>query len=299
MDRELKQKIDISIKRLQSFCPEEGYYLAFSGGKDSVVCKRLLEMSGCKFDSHYRVTSVDPPELVRFIKDVHGDVARDIPHYSDGTACTMWNLIVRNKNLPTRQHRTCCAFLKEGGGDGRKVVTGVRWNESKNREMNQGAVTIYGTNRLEDEIAGSDFFAKTPKGGVVLVNDNEESRRMVEQCYKRHKTVVNPIIEWTDQDVWGFIREGKIPYCSLYNEGFRRLGCIGCPMAGKKRYAEFARWPKYKQMYLRAIEKMIEAWEQAGPLKKYRTVDDVWHWWMEDGVVPGQIALFDESEVEL
>ena len=246
------------------------------------------------------MTSVDPPELVRFIKDVHGDVAREIPHYSDGKPITMWNLIEKMRILPTRTKRYCCQQLKEDGGDGRKTVTGVRWEESRNRELNQGAVTIYGEKHIGSEIKQSDFFAKTPRGGVVLVNDNEESRRMIEQCYKRSKTVVNPIIEWTDQDVWDFIRDENVPYCSLYDEGFSRLGCIGCPMAGKGRFAQFARWPKYKQMYLRAIEKMIEAREQAGiPLKKYRTVDDIWHWWMEDGVVPGQIALFDESEVEL
>jgi len=299
MTEELKQKIDMSIKRLQSFCPEEGYYLAFSGGKDSVVVKKLLEMSGCKFDAHYRVTSVDPPELVRFIKDVHGDVSREIPHYSDGSPITMWNLIPKKMMLPTRLARFCCQSLKEDGGDGRKTVTGVRWDESYNRKTNQGAVTLYKKNGVDREIEESDFFAKTPRGGVVLVNDNEESRRMIESCYKRTKTVINPIIEWTDQDVWEFIKELDVPYCSLYDEGFKRLGCIGCPMADKQRNKEFARWPKYKQMYLRAIKKMMDIREAKGmPLRTRRTVEDVWHWWMEDGVLPGQVSLFATEESE-
>lgn len=63
----------MSIERLKAFEPEEGYYLAFSGGKDSVVCKALLDMAGCKYDAVYRVTSVDPPELVRFIKEKHSE----------------------------------------------------------------------------------------------------------------------------------------------------------------------------------------------------------------------------------
>lgn len=300
MDNELKRKIDVSIQRLQAFCPDEGYYLAFSGGKDSVVCKRLLEMSGCKFDSHYRVTSVDPPELVRFIKDVHGDVAREIPHYSDGKPITMWNLIPKHGTLPTRLIRYCCNELKEDGGDGRMAVTGVRWAESKNRQQNQGIVTVY-NKQLSKEMEESSSFFQNYKGGVVLTNDNEESRRMIEQCYKRGKTVINPIIEWTDQDVWGFIREENVPYCSLYDEGFTRLGCIGCPMASKGRFKEFARWPKYKQAYREAIRKMIEERKRRGlKIDRWcRTVDDAWHWWIEDGVVPGQIALFDESEVEL
>ena len=130
---ELDQKVKKSIERLKAFEPPEGYYLAFSGGKDSVVCKALLDMSGCKYDATYRVTSVDPPELVRFIKNEHPDVVREVPRYDDGKPITMWNLIPKKKTPPTRLIRYCCQFLKEGGGDGRKMVTGVRWAESTNR----------------------------------------------------------------------------------------------------------------------------------------------------------------------
>lgn len=132
----------------------------------------------------------------------------------------------------------------------------------------------------------------------MLVNDNEESRRMVEQCYKRSKTVINPIIEWTDDDVWEFIRAERVPYCGLYDEGFKRLGCIGCPMASKMRSVEFARWGKYKDAYRRAIKKMLEIREEKGKplLSGCKTVDDIWHWWLEDGVLPGQISLFEEGE---
>ena len=77
-------------------------------------------------------------------------------------------------------------------------------------------------------------------------------------CYKDHTTLINPIIDWTTDEVWEFIKEYKIPYCSLYDEGFKRLGCIGCPMGTKKmREYEFERWPKYKNLYMIAFEKMI------------------------------------------
>lgn len=85
---ELKEKVEESIKRIKQFDPrsfsgKDGYYLAFSGGKDSVVCKALLEMAGVKYDAHYRVTSVDPPELVRFVKEKHPDVERCVPRYTE------------------------------------------------------------------------------------------------------------------------------------------------------------------------------------------------------------------------
>ena len=99
-------KVKQAIQYFKSFEPEEWYFLAFSGGKDSVVIKRLAEMAGVKFDAHYSVTSVDPPELVRFIKSMP-DVQRDIPAYADGRPITMWNLIPRKKMPPTRLIRYC------------------------------------------------------------------------------------------------------------------------------------------------------------------------------------------------
>ena len=288
---ELGEKIKASIERLKAFCPPEGYYLAFSGGKDSVVCKALLDMAGCKYDATYRITSVDPPELVRFIREKHPDVKREYPRYSDGSVVTMWNLIPRKLMPPTRIVRYCCSYLKESGGDGRVTVTGVRWAESVNRKKNQGLVTIK---------AGAN-----KSGGIVLVNDNDETRRMVESCYKRQKTNVNPIIDWTDAEVWEFIHSFSIPYCGLYDVGINRLGCIGCPMAQRRgREQQFLRWPKYKSAYLLSFRKMIEnreskgkpAWVCGSDELPNATAMDVFRWWMEYDTLPGQMDLLEDYD---
>lgn len=295
MRPELEEKVKKSIDRLQTFEPPEGFYLAFSGGKDSCVCKALCIMAGVKFEAVYHVTSVDPPELVRFIKEYHPDVKREVPRDANGKPITMWNLIPRKMLPPTRLVRYCCAELKEGGGDGRMTITGVRWAESLNRAKNQGTVTVTSSN---SKLNGDQNFKSTPKGGVILVNDNEDSRRMIEQCYKRHKTTINPIIDWTDEDVWDFIHEYNIPYCSLYDEGFKRLGCIGCPMAGRReREREFARWPKYKDAYLRAFYKLLMVRKQKGKDDTWQTEYDLFNWWMEYDILPGQIDLFKENEI--
>lgn len=156
--------LEMSIKRLQEFEPKEGYYLAFSGGKDSVVIKALADMAGVKYDAHYSLTTVDPPELVQFIKEHHSDVEIDIPRDADGNRVTMWNLIPRKVMPPTRLVRYCCAELKERGGDGRLCITGVRWAESANRKNNQGVVTIYGGKDMK-ELRENDSFMSTNKGG--------------------------------------------------------------------------------------------------------------------------------------
>ena len=131
-----------AIETLKAFCPKEGYYVAFSGGKDSVCIKKLCDLAGVKYDAHYRVTSIDPPELVQFIKHTYPEVAFEKPRDENGRQITMASLIVKKGTPPTRIARYCCEYLKESGGYGRMTVTGVRWAESANRKVNQGLVTI-------------------------------------------------------------------------------------------------------------------------------------------------------------
>lgn len=162
-----KTKLEATLDRIKTFEPPEGYYLAFSGGKDSQCIYHLCQMAGVKFDAHYRVTSVDPPELVRFIKEKYPDVAREIPHDDDGKPITMWNLIPKRKFPPTQIVRYCCQALKESGGKDRVTMTGVRWSESVNRKRNQGFITIMGkSKKIQNELNGVGAnFTKTDRGG--------------------------------------------------------------------------------------------------------------------------------------
>ena len=261
-DGRIRGKVDAAIERLKCFEPEDGYYVAFSGGKDSQCVYHLCKMAGVKFDAHYAVTSVDPPELVQFIKEHYPDAWEGRMHqYKDGKPVTMWSLIAEHTLPPTRKVRYCCASLKEPGGAGRVVVTGVRWAESANRAKTHDVVGIQGkkkqTRRIADEIGAT--YKLNKHGEIVMNDDNDSNRRMVEQCYRTRKTMVNPIVDWTDEDVWEFLNKYNIPHCCLYDEGFKRLGCIGCPLSGRKNMErDFERWPKYKDLYIKAIQKMID-----------------------------------------
>lgn len=169
-----KDKVEKAIMRLQAYEPEEGYFLCFSGGKDSCVIKALADMAGVKYDAHYSVASVDPPELVRFIKDYHPDVIFDIPHDKDGKPISMWSLIPKKSMPPTRIVRYCCQYLKEnnGHGKGRLKVTGVRWAESTRRKQSHGEVTVMDKKIqkfIEKELSDLDFQSTRQGGGTATI----------------------------------------------------------------------------------------------------------------------------------
>ena len=115
---------------------------------------------------------------------------------------------------------------------------------------------------------------------MVLNLDNAEERRAVELCYRTRKTVVNPIIDWEEEDVWEFLNEiAKVPHCSLYDEGRKRIGCIGCPMGGiKGKLNDFKRWKQYKKLYMRAFDKMLQSGRD---YKNWKTAEDVFNWWLK------------------
>lgn len=231
-------KVQEALDRIKDFEPPDGYCLAFSGGKDSCVIKHLADQAGVKYDAHYNVTNLDPPELVRFIKKHHPDVGWNIPKKS------FRRMLLEKKFVPLRHQRWCCELLKEGSGDGRTVMMGVRWAEGANRKK----------------------------------------RRLYEVCYKnKTKKYFSPIIDWENEDVWEFIKRENLPYCSLYDEGFKRLGCVMCPFAStKNRMAEAERWPKYAARYKRWFrDLMIYRILLGKPLTDFKDENDLFNWWLQ------------------
>lgn len=275
----VRDKVQIAVDRLRMFEPPEGYYVAFSGGKDSQAVYHLCKRAGVKFDAHYRITSVDPPELVRFIKVHYPDVSMDFPRDNDGKVITMWNLVPRKSMPPTRLFRYCCERLKETGNRGRLVVTGVRWSESVNRTRNQALIRINGKSAQKTAEAENVLYAQSKRGGVLLNYDDDGARRVVEQCYRTATTLLNPIVDWELEDVWEYLNEvEKVPHCVLYDEGYERLGCIGCPMANSEQ--ELERWPAYRKHYLRAFERMLQAGRVRELPTKWETPEEVMDWWL-------------------
>lgn len=278
-----------AIQILKTFEPQtEPYYLCYSGGKDSDCIRILADLAGVKHDIVHNLTTVDAPETVRYVKSIP-NVQICYPEK------TMWQLIPEYCIPPLRLMRYCCEELKEHGGKFRRKVTGVRWAESRNRANNSGKVLVIGkkqTVKAEAEKHGVEV-TETPKQGLILNHDNAETRNVVENCYRTTSTLINPIVDWTDRDVWDFLHHYGCESNPLYQCGFKRIGCIGCPMASKHRYAEFRRYPKYKQMYIHAFDRMLKERERRHlpNFNGWETGEAVFKWWMGEDV--NQLSLFD------
>ena len=151
-------------------------------------------------------------------------------------------LIVKKGFPPTRMIRYCCSLLKEKGGRDCLVVTGKRREESASRSK------------------------------ITLIEPSRADKRVV---------FFNPILDWTTRDVWEFTEREKIPYCCLYRQGFCRLGCVMCPLAGGKQMEfEAGFFPRHYVAYLRTFAIMIR--ERGDMAEKYGFTSplDVMHWWM-------------------
>ena len=258
-----------------------------SGGKDSSVVKELALRSGIPFEIMHNHTTADAPETVRFVRqeakrfeDLGIKYTINMPMYK-GKRTSMWSLIPQKLMPPTRLVRYCCAVLKETGGAGRFIATGVRWSESTSRKNGRG---IYET------------VAAKKDNKIMLNNDNDDKRMLFENCRLQAKRVVNPIVDWSESDVWDFLHSDDAPPCNpLYCEGWKRVGCVGCPMASKAREKEFIRWPKYKQLYINAFDKMLTEMQKKQTNRTWQTAQDVFNWWMEYDILPGQMDLFEED----
>lgn len=154
------------------------------------------------------------------------------------------NMVTKQAFPPTRRIRWCCRIYKEKTVSADMTVLGIRSAESTQRSK----------------------------------------RRMIETCWDdSRKRYLNPIIDWDEDDVWRFIKDEKIEYCSLYDEGFKRLGCIGCPMAGKGRIKQFERWPGYGRLWRLAFQRTYDIRKHTGmSLHSWTCWQDMWDWWLAD-----------------
>lgn len=259
----LRKKMLHSVELLQkaekialNYDAENGYYLAFSGGKDSQALFHMTHLAGVKFRGHMNLTSVDPPEVIRFVKRNYPEVELIKPKKS------IFQIAIKKQILPTMRVRWCCAEYKETSGAGKVTLIGVRKAESTRRakrnevEINNHKFSgnLDGLDEYRQEQKAKRARRKSKEQGVNITNADEE--QTLGCIHGKESLLILPIIYWTEKEVWEFLNDVvRVPHCSLYDEGWHRIGCIGCPMSShKQKMIENARYPHVRRNWIKAIK---------------------------------------------
>ena len=290
------------LKHYEKFALEKdprGYCVCTSEGKDSRVLGHLMRRAGVRHFYHHNVTGIDPLELVYFQR-------RNFQEYRDaGYVChdvmykmSMWQLMLKKLIPPLRHMRYCCTFLKESKteeqGDA-MISTGVRKAESSRRakqrsELERHGKTVKDSVHIDPwkDIYDRDYLGPFDEDGETQVTANCYHNPSWQDTgdWRSGLWIINPIAEWPDHWIWDYSLEAGLEQCSLYQEGFARLGCCGCPMAGEAgRRREFERWPKFKDQYIRIFDKMVLLRQERGMKMSFnsKNAGTAWfEWWLSD-----------------
>lgn len=301
----LTDKIKEAERTLKLAAEMSEYYyhkpliICYSGGKDSDVmldiAKKCLKPN--QFEVLNAHTTVDAPETVYHIREVFKACEAEgikatiqMPRYK-GEPTSMWRLIEIKGLPPTRIARYCCAVLKEASTPNRMAAVGVREDESVNRR-NRSEFAVIGRRKADGifkSTAHTYAMFKLDKFG----GEDAYQCEIVKACKANKDTLVNPIYHFTHSDIWEYVRRFDVPMNPLYEKGFKRVGCIGCPLGGGNQMRkEFAQYPKYKANYIKAFDRLVATRKAKG--QKCDTFTDgeaVMQWWL--GENPNQITFDD------
>ena len=295
LTQEQEKKVEVAYERYRWAAKEAErlfdmpLVVRYSGGKDSDVILQLAKESGVPFRVTHNLTTADPPDNVYYIRRVFAalreegiDCRINVPRRS------LWRIMRETLVIPSRIMRVCCSELKERRmPDAPYIVTGVRWAESAGRRAKSGIAMVYTARErgVEEKAAAAG----------LLTTDDASSRRLFEQCQLRGVRVLNPIIDWSDDDVWSYLHSRGIEGNPLYKEGWTRIGCVGCPLAGRRaRELAFARYPKLYKAWRDAIAYVIERRKEMGnPMflegKEVESVEDVLGEWCAGRLIGGRM----------
>jgi phosphoadenosine phosphosulfate reductase len=230
-----------SLDCLQANEPPEGYHLAFSGGKDSICVKRLADMAQVRYTAHFNMTTIDQPEIMRFIRRHHPDVIWDRPKVN----------FIRHVGTvkpipPTRLMRHCCAAFKERVVPRCVLLTGIRAQESPRRA----------------------------KRGQVEDGHDEKvgARKFVHPIFNWHESHVWEFIDHQMLPYPSLYDEDGIDRIGCL--------CCGLKTP-RQRLADLKRWPHAFWIYETAFSFMLKTRRERGLTTTWQTTTDVWVWWLE------------------
>lgn len=235
-EEEFEQEAITRIQKFAKIAKKLGYEVAvgFSGGKDSQVVYDLCKRAGIEFKAYYNV-SFESNVTKKFIRENYPQVIWRKDHKFG----FIENIAKNHEGLlPTQQIAFCCEDYKHNPKyvDECSII-GVRKAESQKRATR------------------TPFMFKNKTLKKKLKTDVNEY--FLDKCQSiggKAKIQLSPIVDWTDKEVWNYIKKHNLPINPEYKHQ-SRVGCIVCPKANFSRnYKALLKYPKLIDAFIKAKE---------------------------------------------
>lgn len=233
----LDSKIALTRRRVREWYRrfDGEVYVAFSGGKDSTVLLDIVRSLYPDVPAAFCDTGLEFPEIRDFVKTVE-DVVWLKPKMTFLEVIKNYGFAVASKENAQKVWE-----IRNSGSE--KLIKKRMYGGVKGA----GKLPVKWRFLLDAPFKIShkccDVFKKNPSlmyerktGRVPILGTMASDSSLREMQYLKHSCNVfdvkrprsQPMSFWTDEDVWEYIRVNELPYCTIYDMGYKNTGCVFC-----------------------------------------------------------------------
>jgi 3'-phosphoadenosine 5'-phosphosulfate sulfotransferase (PAPS reductase)/FAD synthetase len=259
---DLDQKVTLTKERIREFYEyfKGQIYVCFSGGKDSTVVLHLVRSLYPEVPAVYVDTGLDYPEVKEFIKTIDNvtwlrpkksfyQVLQDYGYPVISSRISGQLKVLQNPregNAKTRE------ILRTGKNSLGKPTMGAKFPKKYEHLVNAPFKFSNECCHVMKIATMNKYKRETGRKPVIAIMAAESFQRTIAyirrgcNVYEGYNVASMPIFFWNEKDIWDYIKKYNVPYCKIYDMGYKRTGCIFC-MFGILNEKEPNRFQKMKQ----------------------------------------------------
>ena len=233
-----------AIKLIQLQEPEEGYILFFSGGKESCLCKKLMDLAGVNYTAWYASVGGEDKSLLDFIVKEYPDVK------IMNSEKNIFDYVKSKGYLPTVYNMFCHNIMHEAvfkiSDFSSKSVRGYRYGDIPNRYV---------------------------KGEIY---EYEEKRK---PCRYLKKTIVSPLFFWYKKDVMEAIDKLRVTIYYTYYLGEKTHSCPFClHLPRDKRVSFYYEYDDLAKKWKAVAQYCYD--NNISLQRRFKSAEEYFYWWI-------------------
>lgn len=241
----MQSKIDESVNLIKCWGDAwgvENIVVSYSGGIDSTVLLKIARMVYPNIKAVFSNTGLEYPEIVQHVRNTENvRIIRPKKTFAKVIKDYGWPIISKKvarfvsdcKNSNPKNQKTVNLRLTGYTSSGLYAPSqklSEKWRFLVNAPFKISDLCCHYLKKdpLESFYKKNDLH---PMIGVKKVDSNRRSKIIgLHGCnmYSIKNPISYPLANWTDDDIWEFIKAEKIQYCPVYDNGEKNTGCIFC-----------------------------------------------------------------------